>query len=229
MGNSHGNESLSASAQEKAERYHLTIEEVEELISVFADHNKSGKPINLKRFKNLLKKVNEKHKNEIYFSPEAAELIFSIIDTDGGGTLDADEFIVGMRTFVSGSAEDKAKLVFRAIDKDNSGRVTKSEFKDYAGRCLEIWKKHFLSGETVEVTIALSRWFLTCHLSVFFFVSLLFIVLFFSQLSLCFRFFVFFVLFRFSFVSFHLFGSFFLSFSLLFFFSLILSFLNHAA
>lgn len=163
MGNSHGHEEghdvSSASAEERAERYHLSVEEIETITAVFQDHNKEGKPIKLKQFKKLLAIVNEKHKNEVFFSPEAADLVFKVIDADGGGRIDVDEFIVGIRTFVAGSVEDKAKLVFRAIDKDNSGKVSQKEFKAYAQRCLQIWKKHYVSAQKVCCPFLFSCWF----------------------------------------------------------------------
>jgi Ca2+-binding EF-hand superfamily protein len=47
--------------------------------------------------------------------------------------VDPFELIYGVSVLCEGSEQDKAELVFKAIDLDNNGRISKAELLSYLG------------------------------------------------------------------------------------------------
>ncbi len=47
--------------------------------------------------------------------------------------MDPFELIYGVLVLCEGSEQDKAELVFKAIDLDNNGRISKAELLSYVG------------------------------------------------------------------------------------------------
>jgi Ca2+-binding EF-hand superfamily protein len=47
--------------------------------------------------------------------------------------VDPFELIYGVSVLCEGSEQDKAELVFKAIDLDNNGRISKAELLSYVG------------------------------------------------------------------------------------------------
>ena len=131
MGNAHVDPHL----EELAAKNHVSIEEVNALTAAFHAGNKKGKPVHLKKFKKILAEVHKLHDND-NFSHDAAEAIFRVLDPDNSGTVDSEHFISGVTVLTSGSDDEKAELVFKAINRSHSGKMTKAEFKHYAHRIL---------------------------------------------------------------------------------------------
>jgi len=137
-----GNKTGGVSESEIADDNKITIEEVEALKAAFHAGNKKGGPVKLAKFKKIVAEVNKLHESDNW-TPEVAELIFSILDADKNGKIDAEEFIHGVTVLSSGSVEDKARMVFHAIDKNNSGKINKSEFRVYVSKTVEVSKNVF--------------------------------------------------------------------------------------
>jgi len=67
-------------------------------------------------------------------------VLFDIFDADSSGTVDVIEFIAGVNTLATGTAEQKAELVFHGIDYDDSGKISKKEFTTYVSKAVNIAK-----------------------------------------------------------------------------------------
>ena len=129
----------STSSSDLAEKAGISTEEVEQLISAFKEGNKKGGPVKVKKFKKIVAEVCKINHSD-NFTPEAADMLFAVLDADKNGKVDAEEFITGVTVLSSGSNEDKAKLVFKAIDKNNSGSINKAEFRAYVTKTIEVAK-----------------------------------------------------------------------------------------
>lgn len=66
------------------------------------------------------------------FDHDFSKVVFEYADVDHSGSVDIWEFCGVLATFAAGTLERKAELVFRVIDKDNSGSLTKSEVQAHA-------------------------------------------------------------------------------------------------
>ena len=66
------------------------------------------------------------------------KIMYKMLDSDGNGTLDFNEFITGLNNFLPDAPiEEKAKLCFRAYDSDGSGTISKDEIRSMIEISLE--------------------------------------------------------------------------------------------
>lgn len=66
------------------------------------------------------------------------KLMYKLLDADGNGTMDFDEFILGLNIFHPDSPiEKKAVACFRAYDADGSGSISKDEIRSIVNISLE--------------------------------------------------------------------------------------------
>jgi len=60
-------------------------------------------------------------------SPQAVHHLFTVLDTDGSGTISLYELISGLTILSTGTIEEKAALLFDAYDSDKNGELTPGE------------------------------------------------------------------------------------------------------
>jgi len=145
-------------ADELAEKHGITPKEVEALIEAFKAGNKKGTPIKKKKFAKIIAQVHKTHPAD-NLAPPLADVLFNLFDSDSNGEVDVLEFIAGVSTLSSGSVEEKAKLLFNALDYDNSGSISRQEFSDYLDKSIKVAKEAFLNqskSEGLNVGVRLS-------------------------------------------------------------------------
>lgn len=77
--------------------------------------------------------INMKIQNE-----SIGKLMYKLLDADGNGTMDFDEFILGLNLFhPDAPIEKKAAACFRAYDLDGSGGISKDEIREIMKISLE--------------------------------------------------------------------------------------------
>jgi Ca2+-binding EF-hand superfamily protein len=101
--------------------------EVNELYNIFQKLSPScGGKFDKATFRKALQelgKVGLKSADDTPF----ADRLFSLLDTNGDGSLDLTEFVTGLSMLCKGSVEDKLALSFKAYDIDGNGFITKDE------------------------------------------------------------------------------------------------------
>lgn len=64
-------------------------------------------------------------------NPKIGSLMYHMLDTDGSGEIDFEEFLFGLNAFLPQSPVDKRiELCFRAYDADGSNSISKDEVKE---------------------------------------------------------------------------------------------------
>jgi len=110
----------------------MTLDEVKTLLDTLkAKAGSTGKPITLKAFKKMAASLREQMPNVDAFKDEYVEQCFRQLDSDNSGKVDVVELVTGIVILSRGSTEQKAELVFKAIDKNNDGSLTKLEVENY--------------------------------------------------------------------------------------------------
>jgi hypothetical protein len=79
----------------------------------------------------VVAKVKQTNPELVHFDEEIVGLVFSFCDTEHHSKLDPFEVIAALAVFSSGTVADKAKLVFKTIDRDNSNSLTKDEIRKH--------------------------------------------------------------------------------------------------
>eukprot|EP01117_Protostelium_nocturnum_P006916 TRINITY_DN2480_c0_g1_i1.p1 TRINITY_DN2480_c0_g1~~TRINITY_DN2480_c0_g1_i1.p1 ORF type:complete len:442 (-),score=125.20 TRINITY_DN2480_c0_g1_i1:145-1338(-) len=74
----------------------------------------------------LRKAYRIKHKDP--GDDELTTRICSLLDSDGNGSIDFQEFVVGMSVLIKGTERTKLEFLFRLYDADSNGVITTSEF-----------------------------------------------------------------------------------------------------
>jgi len=82
------------------------------------------KQISIKEFKKGLKDYGV-----FLDSPEEFQAAFDACDSDGGGTLDYDEFLIAIRGPIPKCRETLIRAAFNKLDKDGSGEITVDDLK----------------------------------------------------------------------------------------------------
>eukprot|EP00005_Dracoamoeba_jomungandri_P006271 CAMPEP_0174262276 /NCGR_PEP_ID=MMETSP0439-20130205/12884_1 /TAXON_ID=0 /ORGANISM="Stereomyxa ramosa, Strain Chinc5" /LENGTH=202 /DNA_ID=CAMNT_0015346965 /DNA_START=99 /DNA_END=707 /DNA_ORIENTATION=+ len=67
------------------------------------------------------------------------ERLFDLLDINGDGVLDLQEFVIGLSFLCKGSIEEKLELSFKAYDLDGNGFITKDELQ-------HMFKQAWVSG-----------------------------------------------------------------------------------
>jgi Ca2+-binding EF-hand superfamily protein len=113
--------------------------EVNKLYETFMELSNGGKDaLDLPTFRKglgMLEKAGLKNLND---SPYV-ERLFVLLDTNGDGTIDLQEFVTGLSMLCKGTIEDKLKVSFRAYDLDGNGTISKEELS-------LMFKQAWLSG-----------------------------------------------------------------------------------
>jgi len=89
--------------------------------------SKGGKePLDKEQFRNGLGKLEKCGLKNLDDSP-FVERLFTLLDTNGDGTVDLQEFVSGLSMLCKGSVEEKLALSFKAYDLDGNGFISKDE------------------------------------------------------------------------------------------------------
>jgi len=101
--------------------------EVSKLYETFMSISKGGKePLDKEQFRNGLGKLEKCGLKNLDDSP-FVERLFTLLDTNGDGTVDLQEFVTGLSMLCKGSVEEKLALSFKAYDLDGNGFISKDE------------------------------------------------------------------------------------------------------
>ena len=68
---------------------------------------------------------------------EAAEKIFDMLDSDGGGVLDTDELRAAFERMHTGLSLNELTQIINIFDADNTGRIERGEFVEVMRRIFE--------------------------------------------------------------------------------------------
>lgn len=129
------------SAAEVAACTQVSVEEAEELLAAFMKHN-GGAPIGIEGFKKVLGEVQHLYDSPA-LSPQAADLYFQIFDTAHDGLIDPLEFVAGCSIVATGSMEQRAELVFKAIDRNQKDNITRDDLAIWIDNMLGVGEKLF--------------------------------------------------------------------------------------
>lgn len=119
-----------------AKEFNLTPTQIQSLIVAFKMGADSKPEIDKDRFIKVVKLVRDAQPELAPFKDEIAGLVFTLCDTDHSGKVDPLEVVAALAVFSSGNDQEKAKLVFKTIDKNNDGTLTKDEVKKHAAKVL---------------------------------------------------------------------------------------------
>eukprot|EP01103_Thecamoeba_quadrilineata_P006389 TRINITY_DN16114_c0_g1_i1.p1 TRINITY_DN16114_c0_g1~~TRINITY_DN16114_c0_g1_i1.p1 ORF type:complete len:229 (+),score=49.69 TRINITY_DN16114_c0_g1_i1:39-725(+) len=110
--------------QEIAQKTGFNKVEVKKLFATFNDVAVKGN-VDKASFKQALKILEKEGlKSE---DPVFVDRLFEVLDLNGDGVLDINEFVTGLGLLCKGSIDDKLKLSFQAYDLDGNGFITKDE------------------------------------------------------------------------------------------------------
>lgn len=101
--------------------------EVSKLFETFMGLSDGGrKPLDRDTFRKglgLLESCGLKNLDDSPF----VERLFTLLDVNHDGTIDLQEFVIGLSVLCKGTVEEKLELSFKAYDIDNSGTISKDE------------------------------------------------------------------------------------------------------
>jgi Ca2+-binding EF-hand superfamily protein len=135
-----------------AAQCHLPPEQVKQLVKAFQKKNKKGKPINRDVFMHVLSKLDYslRAKSPLLVNHENLDVLFSMLDVNHDGALDVSEVVLGLSILAMGSLEEKAELVFKAMDLDNNGTLNRAEVAKQFDKLLAVFQKE-MTGEIMRV------------------------------------------------------------------------------
>jgi Ca2+-binding EF-hand superfamily protein len=107
------------------EATHFDQVEVSKLYDVFHSLAPNGK-VDKDTFKKGLEKLQSFGLKNIEGTP-FAERLFHLLDVNGDGAVDLQEFISGLSMLCKGTVEEKLALSFKAYDIDGNGFISKEE------------------------------------------------------------------------------------------------------
>jgi len=127
-----------------AKRATLGHETTEAIIKAFRERTglRSGASITRKVFVKLLESLDEGLQKAIEAQVPEPDILFDMLDVHHDNRLDLEEVVLGLSTMASGSLEEKASLVFMAMDTDGSGTLNREELKEQYKNMLACMKKH---------------------------------------------------------------------------------------
>jgi len=135
MGNSQA-KNVPVNEGELAQRYKLTADQIHALVEAFRAGADSKDVIDEKHFIRVIGLVRASHPELTNWDDELAGMVFAFCDTDHTGKLSPFEVIAALAVFSAGNVSEKATLVFKTIDRDNSGTLSKDEVKKHARKVL---------------------------------------------------------------------------------------------
>jgi len=140
MGSGHGKElsqQQELNAEELATKYPLSVKQIRDLVEAFKSTGKAK--VDQKEFVRVVLKVKESHPELARFDDDVIALVFSFCDVDHDEKLDPFEVIAALATFSADTTdEDKARLVFKTIDKDNNQILNKAELRKHSHKVLKL-------------------------------------------------------------------------------------------
>jgi len=104
---------------------HFSEVEVSTLNQTFIEHSKNGQ-VNKETFNKCLQSL-EKHGFKPPKDLGFGDRLFQLLDVDGNGILDLQEFICGLSMLCKGTPDEKLKLSFKAYDLDGNGSISLKE------------------------------------------------------------------------------------------------------
>jgi Ca2+-binding EF-hand superfamily protein len=139
MGNQNVKES--PTVEQIQSRYRVTREQILALQAAFlseSQRSKKSSAIDCATFCRVVERLRADHPEFVPFDKDLAPVVFALADTDHSNSVDACEVVAALSVFTSQDKAEKAKLVFRVIDRDNSGTLTKQEIKKHAAKVLRL-------------------------------------------------------------------------------------------
>eukprot|EP01102_Stenamoeba_stenopodia_P020959 TRINITY_DN8330_c0_g1_i1.p1 TRINITY_DN8330_c0_g1~~TRINITY_DN8330_c0_g1_i1.p1 ORF type:complete len:445 (-),score=151.78 TRINITY_DN8330_c0_g1_i1:187-1521(-) len=136
-----GQQQQQLNEEELAAKYRLSPKQIHDLVEAFKSSGKTK--VNQKEFVQVALKVKDSHPELARFDDDVMGLVFSFCDVDHDDKLDPLEVVAALATFShdsssDGGEEEKAKLVFKTIDRDNSQTLTKEEIRKHAFKVLKL-------------------------------------------------------------------------------------------
>lgn len=137
---------------ELAAQCHLSPDQVKHLVKAFQKKNKKGKPINKEVFMHVLGKLDYslRAKSPLLVNHENLDILYSTLDVNHDGTLDVSEVVLGLSILAMGTLEEKAELVFKAMDLDGNGTLSRAEVEKQFDKLLAVFQKE-MTGEIMRV------------------------------------------------------------------------------
>ena len=77
--------------------------------------------------------------------------MFSLLDEDGGGTIDWEEFVNTVNALETGSPHDKLSFCFQVYDRDGNASIERSELHDMFTSMLQAGNTSDMSDELKEL------------------------------------------------------------------------------
>jgi len=101
--------------------------EVHKLYETFMSLSSGGKtPLDRATFRKGLGKLEACGLKNLDDSP-FVDRLFALLDTNGDGSVDLQEFVTGLSMLCKGTVEEKLELSFKAYDLDGNGSISKDE------------------------------------------------------------------------------------------------------
>jgi Ca2+-binding EF-hand superfamily protein len=94
--------------------------------------------VNEKTFVKVMDALRKSHPDLVPFPQEITPVAFAIADTKGKGKVDVYSLMAALQTFGGGDLAERATLVFKTIDKDQSGTLTRQEVRRHAEKMLAL-------------------------------------------------------------------------------------------
>lgn len=132
------------------QRY-LPHKELRGLIETFKKYSEELGSVNKETFNNMITDVythmeDELRDNYYFADPNNTDQLFEIFDFDKNGTIDIQEFVAGVSLIAKGTVEERAEVLFSAIDLDRNGRVSKPELESFFRKALHS-TKNFIQAQ----------------------------------------------------------------------------------
>jgi len=118
---------LSAEEREAASQAKLTEKEIKVVVKAFKKNKKQS--LTATQFSLLMYDIKNKLPGENFkhFSWADHDNLFRMFDTNHDGTVDLKEILIGLSVVGSGTMEEKSEQWFKAINKDDSGFLTRDQ------------------------------------------------------------------------------------------------------
>jgi len=127
----------------------LEKEKVEAQHRNFLSNHKSGQ-ISKKKFDSMIK--------ESYPGTKASKLsrhLFRMYDTNGDGSVDFKEYVLGLDILTNGTPEQNLKQIFRLLDINNDGKINMKELKKILKDIKELSKENNSGDNETDEKLAI--------------------------------------------------------------------------
>ena len=105
-------------------RFGLTNQQYDDLKAIFRENSKGKNELTRQEFRKV---YSGRFPGNV---TKFADKMFDCFDTDGNGTVDFVEFVIGICMMDSDKIEDKISIAFSLFDSDRSGYIDRVEVRD---------------------------------------------------------------------------------------------------